>query len=251
MMAYSIRRPGLALWGAWLVAGVAGSLLPVLPAAFNLRFPIVAGLSLDHASGLSSALVGATCLALFQTIVLGALKARFSASVLMWIPVSTGATVVAYLAIALWQVTVPRTVISVSAIGASLPPGFPLLQVIFALFGIAVAVVVGLAQGMLLARVLRRRSAVGLWFGCQSRRGSLGGNRFWDPTHGAGHRQRRRPDGHCLVEHANRCCALRRRDGCGTCCFRSARDRGLRAGPSLVPAGAYARRANTSDIASR
>jgi len=165
MMAYSIRRPGLALWGAWLVAGVAGSLLPVLPAAFNLRFPIVAGLSPDHASGLSSALVGATCLALFQTIVLGALKARFSASVLMWIPVSTGATVVAYLAIALWQVTVPRTVISVSAIGASLPPGFPLLQVIFALFGIAVAVVVGLAQGMLLARVLRRRSAVGLWLG--------------------------------------------------------------------------------------
>src|SRR5438552_13231181 len=130
MMAYSIRRPGLALWGAWLVAGVAGSLLPVLPAAFNLRFPIVAGLGLDDAPGFSSALVGAICLALFQTIVLGALKARFSASVLMWIPVSTGATVVAYLAIALWQVTVPRTVISVSAIGASLPPGFPLLQVI-------------------------------------------------------------------------------------------------------------------------
>ena len=163
MMAYSIRRPGLALWGAWLVAGVAGSLLPVLPAAFHLRFPIVADLGLDDAPGFSSALVGAICLALFQTIVLGALKARFSASVLMWIPVSTGATVVAYLAIALWQVTVPRTVISVSAIGASLPPGFPLLQVIFALFGIAVALVVGLAQGILLVGVFRRRSALGLW----------------------------------------------------------------------------------------
>jgi len=102
-------------------------------------------------------------LALFQTIVLGALKARFSASVLMWIPVSIGAVLVAYVVIAIWQVTVPRTVISVSAMQASLPPGFPLLQVIFALFGIAVAGFVGLAQGILLARVFRRRSAVGLW----------------------------------------------------------------------------------------
>jgi hypothetical protein len=163
MMAYSMRRPGLALWGAWLGAGVVGSLLPVLPAALNLRFPIVADLRLDDAYGLRSAAVGAICLALFQTIVLGVLKARFTASVLMWIPVSTGATVVAYLAIALGQVTVPRAVISVSAIQASLPPSFPLLQVIFALSSVAVAVVVGVAQGILLARVFRRRSALGLW----------------------------------------------------------------------------------------
>ena len=162
-MAYSMRRPGLALWGAWLGAGVVGSLLPVLPAALNLRFPIVADLRLDDAYGLRSAAVGATCLALFQTIVLGVLKVRFTASVLMWIPVSTGATVVAYLAIALGQVTVPRAVISVSAIQASLPPSFPLLQVIFALSGVAVAVVVGVAQGILLARVFRRRSALGVW----------------------------------------------------------------------------------------
>ncbi len=163
MMAYSPRRPGLAAWGAWLVAGVVGSLLPVLLAALNLRFPIVADVGLGDAYGFSSALVGATCLALFQTIVLGALKARFSASVLMWIPVSIGAVLVAYVVIAIWQVTVPRTVISVSAMQASLPPGFPLLQVILALFGIAVAGFVGLAQGILLARVFRRRSAVGLW----------------------------------------------------------------------------------------
>src|SRR5260370_13125910 len=80
----------------------------------------------------------------------------------MWIPVSIGAMLVAYLVIAIWQVTVPRTVISVSAMQASFPPGFPLLQVIFALFDIAVAGFVGLAQGILLARVFRRRSAVGL-----------------------------------------------------------------------------------------
>src|SRR5260370_42562729 len=163
MMAYSIRRPGLALWGAWVVAGVVGSVLAVLPARLDLRFPIVADLGLDDAYGISSALVGATCLALVQTIVLGALKARFSASVLMWIPVSIGAMLVAYLVVAIWQVTVPRTVISVSAMQASLPPGFPLLQVIFALFGIAVAGFVRLAHGILLARVFPRRSAVGLW----------------------------------------------------------------------------------------
>lgn len=153
----------MAFWGGWLVAGTAGSLLPVLPAALNLRFPIVADLGLADAYGLSSIIVAAMCLALFQTIVLGALRGRFSASVLMWIPVSAGATLAAYLAIALWQVTVPRTVISVSAIQAGLPAGFPLLQVIFALFGIAVAVVVGLAQGILLARIFERSSVIGVW----------------------------------------------------------------------------------------
>src|SRR5260370_12138373 len=112
MMAYSIRSPGLALWGAWLVAGVVGSLLPVLPAALNLRFPIVAHLGLDDAYGISSALVGATCLALFQTIVLGALKARFSASVLMCIPVSIGAMLVPYLLFPICQFPVPPPAIS-------------------------------------------------------------------------------------------------------------------------------------------
>ena len=163
MRAYSTRRPGMAFWGGWLLAGTAGSLLPVLPAALNVRFPIVADLGLADAYGLSSIILAAICLALFQTIVLGALRGRFSTSVLMWIPVSAGATLAAYLAIALWQVTVARTVISVSAIQAWLPAGFPLLQVIFALFGIAVAVVVGLAQGILLGRIFERSSVIGLW----------------------------------------------------------------------------------------
>src|SRR5579872_7370088 len=160
MIAYSIRRSGLAFWGAWVLAGTVGSLLPVLPAALNLRFPMVTGLGLNDAYALSSILVATMCLAFFQTIVLGALRGRFGSSVVMWMPVSVGATFVAYLAIALWEITVPRTVISVSAIQASLPSGFPLLQVIFALVGIVAAVVVGLAQGLVLARIHKSGSSV-------------------------------------------------------------------------------------------
>jgi len=163
MSTFSIRPPGRAVWGWWLLAGTAGSLLPVLPAALNLRFPIVADLGLNDAYSFISIVVAAISLALFQTMVLGALRGRFSTAVLMWIPVSAGATLVAYLALALWQVTIPRTVISVSAIQASLPSGFPLLQVIFALFGVTVASFVGVVQGILLARIFRWRFVVGFW----------------------------------------------------------------------------------------
>lgn len=157
------RRAGMAFWGAWLLAGTAGSLLPVLPAALNLRFPASVALGLQDAFGPGSIVLGALLLAAFQCIVLGALRGRFSRPVLLWIPVSAGAALIAYIAIALWQVTIPRTLISVSAIQTALPSGFPLLQVIFALFGLANAMVLGLAQGLLLAKILEGRSVVGFW----------------------------------------------------------------------------------------
>jgi thiol:disulfide interchange protein len=91
----------------------------------------------------------------------------------MWAPVSAGATLAVYLAIFVWQVT------SVSSIESSLPTGFPMLamavfivltpspspwfQVLVALIALAVAAVLGLAQGILLARIFERRSIVGLW----------------------------------------------------------------------------------------
>jgi hypothetical protein len=162
-MPHLARRPGIALWGGWLVAGTVGSVLPVLPAALNLRWPMAAGLGLEDAFGLSSIAVTAFLVAFLEAIVLGGVTSRFSGPVLMWAPVSAAATIAAFLAIVLWGNIVPRSLISVSAIQAALPPAFPLLPVIFALFGIANAVVLGIAQGVLLSRIFGGRSVIGLW----------------------------------------------------------------------------------------
>ena len=172
-MTQSIRRSETATWGAWLLAGAVGTLLPILPAALSNRFPLGANLGLNDEYGLSALVVAALCLALLQSVVLGWLRGRFSGSVLMWAPVSAGATLVAYLAIFVWQVT------SVSSIESSLPTGFPMLAmavfivltpspspwfpILIALVALAVAALLGLAQGILLARIFERGSIVGLW----------------------------------------------------------------------------------------
>ena len=164
-MVYRSRRARSVSWGAWLLAGIVGSFVPIMPAAFNFRVPLIFALGLDDAFGLGSVAIAATFLAFLQYIILSALIGKVSAAALMWIPVSAAAARIPFLAINLWQTTVPRTLISVSAIQASLPPGFPLLQIIFALFGIANAAVLGLAQGILLARIFGGRSIVALWLG--------------------------------------------------------------------------------------
>ena len=172
-MTHLIRRSETATWGAWLVAGAVGTLLPILPAAVNHRFPLGANLGFNDEYGLSSLVVAALCLALLQSIVLGVLRGRFSGPVLLWAPVSAGATLAVYVAIFVWQVT------SVSSIESSLPSGFPMLavavlivltpsplpwfQVLIVLIALAVAAVLGLAQGILLARIFERASIVGLW----------------------------------------------------------------------------------------
>jgi hypothetical protein len=150
----------LAIWVAWVLAGVGGSLLPILLNAFIL--PWIQARSLYDYEAAVWVVVSAICLAFFQYIVLRVLLARVSLTVVMWIPASAIAALVAFNTPGFLQGTVLRTLISISAISASLPQGFPLIQVILALIGFAFAAFLGLGQGIVLSMVYRR-GVVGFW----------------------------------------------------------------------------------------
>jgi hypothetical protein len=155
----------LAFSGAWILATVVGTVPLILPSVIRDDLVRLAVLSVIQASSMSfyglivAAIAVATWLALCQYIVLRALLGRQSMTAVIWIPASVIAVVAAVCAIA---VTVPRTLISISAIEASLPPGFPLTEVVVGLFAIPVAAFLGVSQGIVLSNVYRR-SVVGLW----------------------------------------------------------------------------------------
>jgi hypothetical protein len=158
----------LAFSGAWILATVVGTVPLILPSVIRDDLVRLAVLAVIQASSMSfyglivAAIAVATWLALCQYIVLRALLGRQSMTAVIWIPASVIAVVAAVCAIAVWLTTVPRTLISISAIEASLPPGFPLTEVVVGLFAIPVAAFLGVSQGIVLSNVYRR-SVVGLW----------------------------------------------------------------------------------------
>jgi hypothetical protein len=113
-------------------------------AVFSIPYEV---LNLSIYGAMLGVVVSATCLAFFQYLVIRTLLARVSLIITVWIPVSVIATVVAFIAIGLLQITVPRTLISISAIAASLPNGFPMVGLVEGLFGVAIAAFLGLSQG--------------------------------------------------------------------------------------------------------
>jgi hypothetical protein len=154
-------RP-LVVWLAWIVAGAAGSGVAVLVTQAMWDNQVGASQLGTDWFGFFTVLFSEVCLAAAQFAVLRALVGRRSLTIAAWFPVSVVAAVVAALGIDVWQSTVPRALISVSAIQSSLPPDFPLVQVIQAFFGLTGAAVIGLAQGSLLARWIEPR-VLWLW----------------------------------------------------------------------------------------
>ncbi len=150
----------LAIWVAWVLAAVAGSLLAILIDVFIL--PWSSARSLHDYEAVLMVIVSAICLAFFQYIVLRVLVGRVSLTLTMWIPASVIATLVAFNTPGFLQGTVLRTLISISAISASMPRGFPVIQVILALIGLAFAAFLGLGQGIVLS-IVYRRGVVGFW----------------------------------------------------------------------------------------
>lgn len=145
---------------AWIVASVIGSAPLIWP---NVAVsPVTLVLSNSPYGFIVAAIGTATWLALCQYIVLRALLGRESMTASSWIPATVMAVVVAVCFTAIWQATVPRTVISISAIQASLPPGFPLIEVIMGLFVLPLAAFLGVIQGIVLSIVFGR-NVVGLW----------------------------------------------------------------------------------------
>jgi hypothetical protein len=158
------RVPRLvAIWPAWVLAAAIGSLLPIMPNVLDLHIGGLYWSQIALASWLGGAvaiLVGATSLACFQYAVLRVLIRRESLAAAMWIPASAFGAVAAFVITAVWQTTVPRYLISISAIATALPTGFPMVEVIGASFGVVVALCLGLTQGVVLSNVFSRRVVI-------------------------------------------------------------------------------------------
>jgi hypothetical protein len=158
------RLPRLVvIWSAWILAAAIGSLLPIMPNVLDVR---IGGIYLSQITSFSLLggsvviLAGATCLALFQYVVLRVMIRRESLDAAMWIPASAIAAVAAFGSATVWQTTVPRHLLSISAIAAALPQGFPMVEVIGGLVGVVLALCLGLSQGIVLSKVLRRRVVI-------------------------------------------------------------------------------------------
>ena len=160
------RLPRLvAIWPAWVLAAAIGSLLPIMPNVFDLRVGGVNWSQIGYTSwlgGAVEALAAATLLASLQYAVLRVLIRHASLAAALWIPATAIGAVAAFLATAVWQTTVPRYFVSISAIAAALPAGFPMVEVIGGLFGVVVALCLGLTQGFVLSNVFSRR-VVSYW----------------------------------------------------------------------------------------
>jgi uncharacterized membrane protein len=151
----------MAFWGAWVLAGMVGTGLPYLATAAGWLGPVYADQDVWIAILVNSGLV-----AFPQYIVLRLLIHHSSLAGAMWIPVSAVASLAADLAIYASADRIANALFSVGAIQALMGP-FPFvnpISVIIAVQAITLAAVLGLAQGLLLARVFAARSAARLWF---------------------------------------------------------------------------------------
>jgi hypothetical protein len=154
-LAYRIPLWRIAFWGAWVLAGMVGTVLPYVATASGWF-----GLISTGGDGWIAIVAGEAIVAFPQYIVLRLLIGHSSFAGAMWIPVSAVALLAADLAIYAFT----NALLSVGAIQA-LMPSFPIFTVITVVENITLAAVLGLAQGLLLARVFVARSAARLWFG--------------------------------------------------------------------------------------
>jgi len=144
----------MAVWGAWVLAGAAGSVLPYLAFTFGW---------LPADGGWIAAVVGAAIVALPQYIVLR-LMGHSSLASAMWIPVSVVAWLAADLALWVSAERIANALLSVGAIQALTPGPFRFLTMVTGVELATTAAVLGLGQGLLLARIFVARSAAKLWF---------------------------------------------------------------------------------------
>jgi hypothetical protein len=162
-MAHRIPLSRMAFWGAWVLAGLVGYVLAYLGNAFGWFGAIYA-----DGDGWIAIIVGSAIVAFPQYIVLRLLIGHPSLAGAMWIPVSAVAWLAADLAIYASADRITNALLSVGAIQALMLGPFAFftpISVITAVENITLATVLGLAQGLLLARVFVARSAVWLWFG--------------------------------------------------------------------------------------
>ena len=159
IMAYRFPLSGMVVWGAWILAGMVGSVLPYLGTTFGWLGPVNAvG---DFWTGV---VVASAIVAFPQYIVLRLLIGHPSLAGAMWIPVSAVAWLAAGLAGGVSAEWIANELQSAGAFQASTPGPFSFITVIIGVEGITYAAVLGLAQGLLLARVFAARSAARLWF---------------------------------------------------------------------------------------
>ena len=159
-MAHRIPLSRMAFWGAWVLAGMVGSVLPDLGATFGWF-----GSTYADQDGWIAILVSSALVAFPQYIVLRLLIGHSSLAGAMWIPVSAVAWLAADLAINASAERIINALLSVAAIQALMLGPFPFFTAITVAENITLAAVLGLAQGLLLARVFVARSAVWLWLG--------------------------------------------------------------------------------------
>jgi hypothetical protein len=157
-MARRIPLSRMAFWGAWVLAGGVGYVLPYLGATLGWFGPIYINGDYWIAN-----VVGAALVAFPQYVVLRLLMGHRSLAGAMWIPVSAVAWLAAGLAGGVSAEWIASTLLSVGAIQAT-PGPFSFLIVIIGVESFTYAAFLGLAQGLLLARVFVARSAAGLWF---------------------------------------------------------------------------------------
>ncbi len=153
-LAHRFPLSGMAVWGAWVLAGAAGSVLPYLAFTFGW---------LPADGGWIAAVVGAAIVALPQYIVLR-LMGHSSLASAMWIPVSVVAWLAADLALWVSAERIANALLSVGAIQALTPGPFRFLTMVTGVELATTAAVLGLGQGLLLARIFVARSAARLWF---------------------------------------------------------------------------------------
>jgi hypothetical protein len=149
----------MAFWGAWVLAGMVGSVLPYLGATLGWFGPIYT----DGDYWIAN-IVGAALVAFPQYVVLRLLIGHPSLAGAMWIPVSAVAWLAGGRAGGVSAEWIATALQSAGAFQASTPGPFSFITVIIGIEGITYAAVLGLAQGVLLARVYVGRSAARLWF---------------------------------------------------------------------------------------
>jgi len=157
-VAYRIPLWRVAFWGAWVLAGMVGYVLWYLVSAFGWFGPMNAADAIWIAVVVASAMI-----AFPQYVVLRLLIGKSSLAGALWIPVSIVARLAAYLAIYLSAEGITNALLSVGAIQALTSDPALFITVITAVQNITLAAVLGLAQGLLLARVFVARSAAWLW----------------------------------------------------------------------------------------
>lgn len=154
-MAYRFPLSGMAVWGTWVLAGAIGSVLPYVAITFGW---------LPADGGWIAAVVGAAIVAFPQYIVLRLLMGQPSLTGAMWIPVSVVAWLAADLAMSVSAERITNALLSVGTIQALTPGPFRFLTMVTGVESITMAAVLGLGQGLLLARIFVARSAARLWF---------------------------------------------------------------------------------------